>query len=70
MLISHDLALVSNYTDTVTVMYSGQVVEQAGVNDFFKSPKHPYSVALLNSLPNTNPALKLKTITLHIIHDP
>lgn len=63
ILISHDLALISNYTDTVTVMYSGHVVEQAGVNEFFKNPKHPYSIALLNSLPNTNPALKLKTIT-------
>ena len=63
ILISHDLALVSNYTDTVTVMYSGHIVEQARVNEFFKNPKHPYSVALLNSLPNTNPALKLKTIT-------
>lgn len=63
ILISHDLALVSNYTDTVNVMYSGHVVEQAGVNEFFKDPKHPYSIALLNSLPNTNPALKLKTIT-------
>lgn len=62
ILISHDLALVSNYTDTVTVMYSGHIVEQAGVNEFFKNPKHPYSIALLNSLPNTNPALKLKTI--------
>ena len=62
LLISHDLALVSNYTDTVTVMYSGYIVEQANVNEFFKNPKHPYSIALLNSLPNTNPALKLKTI--------
>ena len=63
ILISHDLALISNYTDTVTVMYSGHVVEQAVVNEFYKNPKHPYSIALLNSLPNTNPALKLKTIT-------
>ena len=62
LLISHDLALVSNYTDTVTVMYSGHIVEQAGVNEFFSNPKHPYSIALLNSLPNTNPVLKLKTI--------
>ena len=61
-LISHDLALISNYTDTVTVMYSGHIVEQAGINEFFKEPKHPYSIALLNSLPNTNPVLKLKTI--------
>ena len=63
ILISHDLALVSNYADTVTVMYSGHIVEQACANEFFKNPKHPYSIALLSSLPNTNPVLKLKTIT-------
>jgi len=62
LLISHDLALVSNYTDTITVMYSGHIVEQANAKDFFQNPKHPYSIALLNSLPNTNPSLKLKTI--------
>ncbi len=62
LLISHDLALVSNYADTVTVMYSGHVVEQAAAGEFFKHPTHPYSKALLNSLPTTNPALKLKTI--------
>jgi oligopeptide/dipeptide ABC transporter ATP-binding protein len=62
LLISHDLALVSNYTDFVTVMYSGHIVEQASVYDFFSNPKHPYSIALLNSLPLNNPNLKLKTI--------
>ena len=62
ILISHDLALVSNYTDTITVMYSGHIVEQACAYDFFKNPKHPYSIALLNSLPDINPTLKLKTI--------
>lgn len=62
LLISHDLALVSNYTDTVTVMYSGHVVEQANAYEFFKNPKHPYSIALLSSLPSANPAQKLKTI--------
>lgn len=63
LLISHDLALISNYADTVTVMYSGHVVEKAEAKEFFANPKHPYSIALLNSLPNTNPSLKLKTIT-------
>ena len=62
LLISHDLALISNYADTVTVMYSGHVVEQAEAKEFFKNPKHPYSIALLNSLPNTKPSSKLKTI--------
>ena len=62
LLISHDLALVSNYADTISVMYSGKIVEEAESKDFFKNPIHPYSIALLNSLPTINPALKLKTI--------
>ena len=62
ILISHDLALVSNYSDNITVMYAGHIVEQANAQEFFKNTKHPYSIALLNSLPTTNPALKLKTI--------
>lgn len=62
ILISHDLALVSNYADTVNVMYSGRLVEQAGVNDFYKKPLHPYSLALLDSLPGEEKKDKLKTI--------
>ena len=62
LLISHDLALISNYADTVTVMYSGRIVEKADSQVFFRNPKHPYSVALLNSLPTANPSLKLKTL--------
>ena len=62
LLISHDLALVSNYADYVSVMYSGHIVEEAPAKDFFIFLLHPYSTALLNSLPSTNPALKLKTI--------
>ncbi len=62
LLISHDLALVSNYADYISVMYAGHIVEQAAAKDFFKKPIHPYSTALLNSLPSRNPALKLKTI--------
>ena len=62
LLISHDLALVSNYADNISVMYAGHIVEEAPAEDFFKHPQHPYSIALLNSLPEKNPALKLKTI--------
>jgi len=62
LLISHDLALVSNYADNISVMYSGHIVEEAPSEEFFKNPLHPYSNALLNSLPSRNPALKLKTI--------
>lgn len=62
LLISHDLALVSNYADNISVMYAGHIVEEAPAGKFFKNPIHPYSNALLNSLPTRNPALKLKTI--------
>jgi len=62
LLISHDLALVSNYADYISVMYSGHVVEEASAQEFFFNPLHPYSQALLNSLPTRNPVLKLKTI--------
>jgi len=63
LLISHDLALVSNYADYISVMYAGHIVEEASADEFFKNPMHPYSIALLNSLPTKNPVLKLKTIT-------
>ena len=62
LLISHDLALVSNYADSISVMYSGHIVEEAKREEFFKNTLHPYSIALLNSLPQSNPYLKLKTI--------
>ncbi len=62
LLISHDLALVSNYADYISVMYSGHIVEEAPAKDFFKKPIHPYSIALINSLPSRNLSLKLKTI--------
>ena len=62
LLISHDLALVSNYADNISIMYAGHIVEEAPSEVFFKNPIHPYSNALLNSLPTRNPALRLKTI--------
>ena len=62
LLITHDLALVSNYADYVSVMYAGHIVEEANSQEFFRHTLHPYSIALLNSLPTINPELKLKTI--------
>lgn len=63
ILISHDLALVSNYADTISVMYSGRVVEQAVSGEFFKNTQHPYSIALLNSLPGDDSKQKLNIIS-------
>lgn len=51
LLITHDLALVGENADEIAVMYAGRVVENAYSKEFFKHPNHPYSLALLNSMP-------------------
>ncbi len=61
LLITHDLALVSENADDIAVMYAGRIVETAPSAEFFNNPNHPYSKALLNSLPSFG-ADKLKTI--------
>ena len=52
LLITHDLALVKENADEINVMYSGRIVETAPAKIFFDNPKHPYSIALLKSLPS------------------
>ena len=49
--ITHDLGVVANIADRVAVLYAGQVVEVGNVNDIFYDPRHPYTWALLSSLP-------------------
>ncbi len=61
LLITHDLALVGENADEVSVMYAGRIVENAPSAEFFKNPKHPYSLALLNAIPQ-NRAKVLETI--------
>jgi peptide/nickel transport system ATP-binding protein len=51
ILITHSLALVSEMTDRVYVVYGGTVVEEANTQDLFKKPYHPYTRALLSSVP-------------------
>ncbi|MFY9282785.1 MAG: ABC transporter ATP-binding protein [Miniphocaeibacter sp.] len=51
MLITHDLGVVSQTADRVAVMYAGEIVEIAPVEELFNNPKHPYTRSLLNSIP-------------------
>ena len=51
ILITHDLGVVADSADRVQVMYAGQVIERASVKDIFKNPQHPYTWALLQSVP-------------------
>jgi peptide/nickel transport system ATP-binding protein len=59
MLITHDLALISEAADRVYIMYAGKVVETGPLAEFFGSPRHPYSQGLLKS----TPTLKNKQIS-------
>ena len=51
ILITHDLALVAEAAHRIIVMYAGQVVEEGRAEEIFREPKHPYTQALLHSLP-------------------
>lgn len=51
LLITHDLGVVAQCSDRVGVMYAGELVEQAAVQDLFETPSHPYTRGLLASLP-------------------
>jgi oligopeptide/dipeptide ABC transporter ATP-binding protein len=54
ILITHDLGVVADVADDITVMYAGRAVEQAGVLDVFRAPSHPYTKALLRSIPRVD----------------
>jgi oligopeptide/dipeptide ABC transporter ATP-binding protein len=51
MLITHDLGVIAELADDVVVMYCGQVVERASVEQLFANPQHPYTIGLLGSIP-------------------
>jgi peptide/nickel transport system ATP-binding protein len=54
ILITHDLGVVAEVADRVAVMYAGQIIEIADVNELFTNPKHPYTRSLFNSIPQMN----------------
>jgi len=58
MFISHDLNVVRFISDEVAVMYLGEVVEKAPKEQLFANPKHPYTIALLESVPNFDMTVK------------
>jgi peptide/nickel transport system ATP-binding protein len=70
MLITHNLGVVAEMADDVVVMYLGRVVEQGTVDAIFHDPKHPYTQALLHSIPSiaSTPRLKLPSISGSIPH--
>ena len=60
--ITHDLGVVANMADRVAVMYAGKIVEIGSSNDIFYDPRHPYTWALLSSMPDLDTEEKLEAI--------
>jgi len=62
MFITHDMGVIAAVSDRVNVMYAGEIVETAGVEQLFANPKHPYTRGLLRSIPGQQSGDKLETI--------
>ncbi|QZX48947.1 ABC transporter ATP-binding protein [Mycoplasma sp. E35C] len=60
--ISHNIALVANFCEYIYVMYAGKIVEQGTIDDIFLDPRHPYTWALISSIPDEGIEGKLKSI--------
>ena len=64
LFISHDLSVVEHISDTIGVMYLGNLVEHGGKKKIFSNPLHPYTEALFSSIPVPDPDVKMKRVIL------
>ena len=64
IMISHDLSVVRHVSDRIAVMYSGKIVEMAKAGDIYENSRHPYTMALLSSIPIPDPGFRKNRILL------
>ncbi|MCR5452028.1 MAG: ATP-binding cassette domain-containing protein [Lachnospiraceae bacterium] len=64
LFISHDLSVVEHISDSVGVMYLGNLVEYGKKEDIFRNPLHPYTKALFSAIPNPDPHAKMNRVVL------
>lgn len=63
IIITHDLGVIAEMADEVAVMYAGDIVEKAKTRELFDDPKHPYTIGLMNSIPDVDAnAERLRTL--------
>jgi peptide/nickel transport system ATP-binding protein len=64
LFVAHNLSVIEFISDRVGVMYLGKLVELADVDALYKTPRHPYTVALLSAVPNPDPRVRKKRLVL------
>ncbi|WNI15394.1 ABC transporter ATP-binding protein [Actinacidiphila sp. ITFR-21] len=64
LFIAHDLSVVEHISDRVAVMYLGRIVETGTVAEIFSRPRHPYTRALIDSIPRPDPAQRMSAVRL------
>ena len=62
LFVTHDISLVANIAEIINVMYAGKIVERAFAKQLFENPLHPYTEALLQSIPTLEKGTAIKGI--------
>jgi oligopeptide transport system ATP-binding protein len=64
LFISHNLSVIQYFSDRVGVMYLGRIVELGAVEELYRNPRHPYTIALLSAIPDADPRRRKKRLVL------
>jgi oligopeptide transport system ATP-binding protein len=64
IIITHNLGIVARYADRVMVMYAGKIIEKALTRDLYRTPRHPYTIGLLESVPRLDQDIRQKLISI------